>query len=353
MKKIFFAVVPALCIGLVCTAFAENGGQGGALTPPAVQEVQPESQASLNEPSGNVKEDEKKAAVARVNGVDISRDALDYIMLSEQAKQGRPVLSPEEGAKMRKDALDRLIFEELAYQKATAEGLKADPAEIDKRIADLKVQYGGADVLKKKLEEKGVTEEDLRAAIARGMVLQRIFKREIEDKVPAVTEDEIKKAYEKAKDAFPIAEKVLVNDMVFFLDPDKEESVQQVRTILRKLQDGSNTDPKSLPLDGTFIVQEIELSKLKEPQLYDEAKKLKVGEYSGVIKTSDSLHIIQLKEYSPVRQYTLDEMRGFLADRFRQESRLKITREWEEELKKGAKIEILDAGKDEAAGNHK
>jgi parvulin-like peptidyl-prolyl isomerase len=316
--------------------------QGSAGAPAAVQQPQSGSRVSRAEPSPTAEGDEEKTIVARVNGAGISRQSLINMVISERGRLRSPSPTPEEKEALIKEALDRLIFEELAYQKAKAEGIKADPSEVDKRIADLKVQYGGADALKEKMEKEGVTEDELRAAIARNMVLQRIFKREIEDKVAAPSEDEIKKAYEKEKGNMFIAEKVVVNDIIFFLDLDKAESVQKAEKVLDKLRADKNTDPKSLPPDGTFIVREIELSRLKQPQLYEEAKKLKVGQYSGVIKTSDSIHIIQLKEYDPMREYTLEDMRGFLADRIRNQAVASRTREWEKELRKGAKIEILD-----------
>jgi peptidyl-prolyl cis-trans isomerase C len=340
MKKFFVAVIPAICMGLACAAFAGDGGEVRASA--AVQQSQPDSGASRADSSRNQNEKEKKTIVARVNGVDINLQSLINMMISEKARLGRISPTPEEKEALVREAMDRLIFEELAYQKATAEGMKADPAEIDKRIADLRVQYGGPDVLEERMKENGVTEADLRSAIARNMVLQRIFKKEIDDKVAPPPEAEIKKAYEKDKSNMVVAEKVLVNDITFFLDLDKSESVAQAGKVLDRLRADKNIDPKSLTPDGSFIVREEELNRVKQPKLYEEAKKLKVGQYSGVIQTSDSLHIIQLKEYDPARAYTFEEMRGFLAGQIRNKAVEKRTREWEDELRKGAKIEILD-----------
>jgi parvulin-like peptidyl-prolyl isomerase len=345
MKKIFFVVVQVICIGLVCNAFSASGGGGDGQAPEAVKQAQPDSHVS--EATAKAKEGGENTIVARVNGVDIDLQSLLNMMNSERARFGRATLKPEQMKALREAALDRLIFDELAYQSAKASGIKADPTDIDHRIEELKVQYGGPEAFKETLKKAGVTEEDLRKQIARDMVLQRIYKREIDDKVGEAPEDRLKKEYEKEKGNFLVAEKGLVNDIIFFLDIDKEESLQKAGKILQELRADKNRDPKSLPLDGTFIVRELELSKLNEPQLYDEAKKLKVGEYSDIIKTKDSLQIIQLKEYEPARQYTFEEMRGFLADRFKKQAELKRAQEWERELKKNAKIEILDTGENE------
>jgi parvulin-like peptidyl-prolyl isomerase len=95
-------------------------------------------------------------------------------------------------------------------------------------------------------------------------------------------------------------------------------------------------------LDGTFQVRTLTVIKDKHPDLYASARKMKVGQLSDVIKTPDSLHIIKLKEYEPERQYTLDEARGVIEGKFRVRAQDNRIREWEEELKRTATIEITE-----------
>jgi parvulin-like peptidyl-prolyl isomerase len=89
-------------------------------------------------------------------------------------------------------------------------------------------------------------------------------------------------------------------------------------------------------------VRNVDILKDKQKELYAAARKLKAGGLSGVIKTSDGLHIIKLKTYSPERQLSFDEARGSLEGKFRVEAQQKRLEEWGRELRTNAKIELED-----------
>jgi parvulin-like peptidyl-prolyl isomerase len=100
---------------------------------------------------------------------------------------------------------------------------------------------------------------------------------------------------------------------------------------------------RDLISDGTFTVQTRQIFKDKDPELYNEARKLKVGERSGVIQAGNAYHILQLDAYVPEKQLSFEEIKGPLKDRLKAERQVQRFQEWEGELKKDAKIEILDA----------
>jgi parvulin-like peptidyl-prolyl isomerase len=81
--------------------------------------------------------------------------------------------------------------------------------------------------------------------------------------------------------------------------------------------------------------------KEKEKELYDAAKKLKPQGLSSVIQTPGGPHIIKLKEFSPERHYTYDEARSFIVEKLNPPLIEQRTREWEQELKKEAKIVLM------------
>ncbi len=347
MNRIFSSTLVALYIGLACAAFASDDGRGADAGKRQQAAGQVQGQTGVPISSGVTKpdsmEEAKKIIVARVNGTDITKQSLINIMKRWRAREGAAAETPEGKASLRQKALQRLIFEELAYQKATAEGLKAEPADVDQSVADLRIKLGGPEKFEEFLKEEGLSEKEMRSDVARGLVLQRIFKREISDKV-TVSKEEIERAYEKEKDKFLLAEKVVVIDILFFLDPEADASVRKAEKVLKMIQDEKDKDPMKLVPDGTFIAQEMELNKTKQKKLYKEAKKLKAGELSGIIKIDGSLHILKLKEYAPERQFTLDDMKEYLEMSIGSQARLQRMHEWEKELRKGATIEILDSG---------
>lgn len=334
MKKAFCITLVSISIGLSCLVFADDrGGKDGHAADVGMPS---RSGESLQTPTGEA----KRTIAARVNGTDITLKSVIDIMNRLDAGKGAAT-TPKDKEAAREKALNKAVFYELAYQKALAGGLKVEPAELDKKEADVRESLGGTEKLKKTLESEMLTEEEFRADIERSIVLQHIFQKEVFDKV-VISEDEIAKTYEKEKGNFIKQEKVTVTDIVFFLRPEEDDSVVRAKEILRKILDDKETNPYNLVPDGMFIVHDTELKKEKESELCEEARKLKAGELSGVIKTSDSLHIIKLKEYSPEKQFALNEVKGFLKEKLAAEARKKRLHEWETELRKDAKIEIIE-----------
>jgi PPIC-type PPIASE domain len=157
-----------------------------------------------------------------------------------------------------------------------------------------------------------------------------------------VSEDDLKREYEKNKAAFLTPEKILVIDVVLFMIAGDKDSGKKAGIILSKIRDDPDMNPKNLEPDGTFIVREYELKKDKEKELYEAARKLREGELSGIITTPDSLHIIKIRQYSPENQLPFERVRGYIEGQLLAAARQKKLKEWEAELKKDAKIEIVE-----------
>ena len=338
-KTLYITILLASSIILSCLTSAVEGtedGHGQKLEGPAAP-------AKPAEPA----DEAKKIIAARVNGADINLLSVTELMnrMAVQKGRGHGGGKPVSKERVKKDALDRLIFEELAFQKAKHEGLKVDPAEIEKSVADIRERLGGEEAFRKTLQARSLTEEKVRTDIARNILLQKIFKAEIFDKTPAISDNEIEKAYEQQKEKFVVAEKIVVIDTILFLNPEDRGSVERAEQIRKRILEDKGQNPQNLTPDGTFIVSEIEVKKEKQPKIHDEALRLKAGELSGIIETSDSMHIIKLKEYVPEKRFALSEMKGFIESNLKAAARGKRLHEWEAELRKEATIEIIDGEK--------
>ena len=285
----------------------------------------------------------EEAVVAKVNGVPITRGSLERMVTKfaqETAAQEKKVLEEIDRGELREKALDRLIFQELVYQRARHEGIKADQKDIDAAMDKMKAQAGGEEAYRKFLEGISKTEDDARAAVERSLTMELIYKREISDKI-TVSEDDVKREYEREKDKFVIPEVVSVIDVIFFLDAGKAESFKKAEELREKIVGDKDKNPWNLVPDGTFVVRELAIKKATDEELYKEARKLKEGELSGVIKTNDSLHLIQLKKYSPENRLTFEQMKTFVERKLISARKQELIKKWDEELRKGAKIEIM------------
>ncbi len=277
-------------------------------------------------------EEAKKVVAAKVNDISITMHSVVMMMNRIGAREGMDIEA------VKKDAINRLIFQELIYQKAKAEGIKIEDNKIDNAVANFIENLGGEEALKKFLDINVLTKEDIKEDVRRGLMGEILYAREVLEKV-SVPEDALKEEYENIKDRLIFPEKAIITD-VYFLKANKE-SMKKAQSILKKIKADKNKDPWKLVLDGTFIVRDIETKKDKHAELFEAAKKLKKGQLSNIIKTPTSLHIIKLKEYTSEKQATLDEVRGWLENRLKAPYQQKRMQVWEEELKKDAKIEIM------------
>jgi len=336
MRKVF--LVAALMSVILFRTEAATAGEGD---PQSLSSGEAERQETHEKSPA-------KVVVALVNGVEITMESLEIMMKSIGAGKRPETALTENTREVKKKALSQLILQELAYQKAKSEGLNVEQKDIDKAIADMRKKLGDEAKYREFLDKEGISEDELRQRIRRNLILKRIFTREILDKT-TISEEELKKEYEQNKEIYTKPEKIVVDDVVFFLSTDAPDSLKKAEETLGKIQADKEKDPWGLVLDGTFVVRDLEIKDGgQEKEIYVEAKKLKVGELSGVFPSLGTFHIIKLKEYAPFKQFTFEEVKGGIERKYRGQAQKKRLLEWEAELKKSARIEIM-----ETEGNNK
>lgn len=279
----------------------------------------------------------KQIVVAKVNGADITLYSLTR-MMDRMAAIDRKSPSPASAEETRKKALDMLIFQELSLQEAERQGMSVKMTEIESAITAL-VGHKTED-LETFLAKQNITIEELRSGIKRQILLQRIYSREVVEKIN-ITDDDVRKEYERRKSEFVVPAKVEVVDVLFLLALDDQASLKKADEVLAKINADKEKNPLNLVQDGTFIVRSLDIDQEKEPALYDAARKLTDGGLSGVIRTPDSLHIIQLTHYTPEKQTPYEEVKGPLKEKLRAEAQRERFQAWEHELRDRATIEQL------------
>ena len=283
--------------------------------------------------------EDMKIIVAKVNGAEITRYALIEIMNRMSAINEHNSISESREA-TRARALERLIFDELAFQEARRRGLRLGEGALDRAMGTIRAQLGDEEAYKNFLSQRGLSEEGLRIQVERVLLLQLIVDQEVVKKT-SISDEAVRKEYERQKDRLIAPGKVTVDDVVLFLNRDDAASMAKAKEILAKINADKDKDPANLAVDGTFIVRRIDLDREKEPMLYDAARKLKEGELSGVVKTGDSLHIIRLMEYWPEKQRPYEEVKDPLEAKLKAAAQKKRRQAWERDLRKGARIEIM------------
>ncbi len=142
----------------------------------------------------------KKTVAAKVNGAEVSM----FVLLREMnaiapqyLTQGKQ-RTPELDERIRKDALNNVIVQELAVQEARKRGMQAKPEVIDDEIGKLKAGLGSSAAFEEYLTRNGLTEDELRKTIERDVLFEMIAAQEIDAKI-TITEAALRKRYERER----------------------------------------------------------------------------------------------------------------------------------------------------------
>jgi hypothetical protein len=148
-------------------------------------------------------EESQKTNVAKVNGIPISSADLVAEMnaIAPQYLKPGQKRDPKIDEKIRKEALDRLIWRELAVQEAKKQGMKVPAEAVAEELKRIKAEMKTEEAFRQNLAKSGITEEDLKRQIERNILVEMITEKEIFGKA-TVDLEEAKRIYEKRKASF-------------------------------------------------------------------------------------------------------------------------------------------------------
>ncbi|MCL5022530.1 MAG: peptidyl-prolyl cis-trans isomerase [Nitrospirae bacterium] len=331
--KVFILAVLAVSLSALSCSKEKTENKG---MPPGHEKMVEEYQKSIKE--------SRKTVVARVNGADITMYDLSGRMrqILPQYIQGGRQMTPEIEQRARQDALDALIFRELAVQEALRRKMKAPQEKVDAALQQLKAKMGSEKEYRAYLKREDLTEAWLRNQIEKDQLFNMIVGAEILAKIK-VDEKQIRDIYAKEKKEFVMPEVFEVVDVVFPKGRDDEAAMKKAKEVLPLVRKNSN-DVSKLPKDKTFMVREGFVEKQEYPALFAALTKMKQGEVSDVIREEDGLHIVRMKKKEPARPMTFEEAGSVIGRQMQASLAEQRKEEWEKELKKNAKIEIVPAG---------
>jgi parvulin-like peptidyl-prolyl isomerase len=213
-------IVRALCVALA--TLLATGCQAGL----RIADKTP-AQSQGSEQAGHADNDEAKhIIVAKVNGADITMYSLTS-MMDRMAAIDRDTSASASAEETRKKALDQLIFQELSLQEALRQGVRVKETEIESAITTL-VGHDTQD-FEKFLAKQNMTAEEVRSEIKRRILLQRIYVREVIEKI-SVTDDDVRKEFERRKNEYIAPDKAAARE--------KQASYEEVKGFLKeKLRD--------------------------------------------------------------------------------------------------------------------
>jgi hypothetical protein len=145
---------------------------------------------------------------AKVNGEGISNEALERSFqeyLRESNVNLGSVRNPERVKGMRREALDLLIDQELAWQAAQKTTVLATDAEVDEAVVAMRAQFKSEQAFASRLAIEGYTEASYREHLRR-LVSARKYLDRVAAKAPPVSDEEIHTFYAANPDKFTVTE---------------------------------------------------------------------------------------------------------------------------------------------------
>lgn len=259
-----------------------------------------------------------QVAVARVNGEPIPVDALERAFQQELGARNLNIANmrrPEKVAEIKREVLERLIREELLWQKARADGLVATDAEVDRALERTAAQYRTHAAYERSLSRGGYDERGFRDHARRLMSADRAADALVKGKL-AVSDEDVARFYRDNAARFHRAEQLRLRVLQLRPAPDARGRIEALR---KRLAAGEDFDALAREASEHPTQQwggaldPVPHGQL--PAALDEAAfRLGAGEISGIIEAADGLYLLKLEERLPEATVPLEAARERIRD---------------------------------------
>lgn len=301
---------------------------------------------------GNLMADsDTPAKAAEVNGklITYSDFQRQLEMTQQQMLRGRKGTIPQNVLQqLRTRVINRMIAEELLYQESQKAGIKVAPEVIDKELAVIKGRFEDTAKYDAALKQMNVTEDGLKAQIARKVAVKEIIGKEIVSKIN-ITEEEAKALFEKNPEKFRRPERVRARHILIKVNKDdseekKTEARKKLEAVKQKLLGGEDfAELAKEHSEGPSNVRGGDLGYFARGQMVkpfeNAAFSLAPNEISEIVETQFGYHLIKVVDHQDQKDPTFDEIKSRL---LRQMQNEKIQNELEPyvaKLRDAARVE--------------
>jgi FKBP-type peptidyl-prolyl cis-trans isomerase (trigger factor) len=184
------------------------------------------------------------ANVATVNGVGIKEDAYQQSIsniTTSAVQQGADVNDPTIQELIEEEALTGLINNELLLQGAAAAGITVDPEQVQSEYDLIAENIGGAEELNARMEELGVSEEQLQEDIREQLVINDFITAGIDAEDLTVTDEEARAFYDSlaGSEGLPAFEEIS-DQITAQLQSQKQQ--EAVGTLIESLREAAEIE---------------------------------------------------------------------------------------------------------------
>ena len=274
-------------------------------------------------------------AVSVVNGEAISIEQFQKA-LDDLKDEGKGFLAnAEQERKLKRELLERMIDERLLMQEAKKKNITVDEHILNGALQPLFKEYPAGGV-EKELLKKGKSLEEYKRETARLLLLQKLLKREVSDRV-AVSKGEIEKYFDEHRSDFMEPEKIRVRQIV---SKSEEEAKALRKRILRGESFEKLARENSLGPEAARGGDLGYFSKGSMPPAIEEACfKLFSAHVSQVVASPYGFHLFMLVDRKPARELTLQQASPEISRRLAMEKTKEAEAFYLRTLRESASIE--------------
>jgi len=285
----------------------------------------------------------KKKVVAKVGDVKITEmDVRRYMKILLPMNYYHRSITDEKIKELKEKALKTLINRELLYYEAKKKGIKIPEEDINKVMEELIKKYGSKERLKKLVEQTGISFEEFKDELRKRLMIDQLLREYVQT---TLTDEDLKKYYEKNKYKFKEPESLKVRYIYIKRDPTKLEgrkiAKERAEKAYKEIQEGKDFGDVAAKYSD-------DLSRIKggdvgyvhkgrfEKKVEDKIYQLKVGQISPIIETQMGFHIVKIEGKRPERVVPFEKIK----DKLKKELTEKLQKEKYEKLLEDARKDL-------------
>jgi len=280
---------------------------------------------------------------ALVTHVDVDLDMLGRGAVESLQRQyaREPEMFQKKLSEAENDSLQRLLDRRLILHEFKS--LKVPEtildSEVDREIQqEIQSRYMDRMTLQKTLQAEGITYEAHRKQIRERIIIGFLSHKNVSSEV-IISPHKVEAFYLAHTNDFKMQDEVKLRMIVLTNTPSLEapQPRKLAEEILAKLKEG--TEFGQLAAVYSQVPQRREKGEWMErailrKEISDAAFKLKAGEYSDVIETSDGCYIILVEDIKSSHMKSLGEVRDQIEGTLKLEERARLEKQWLAKLKK-------------------
>ena len=308
----------------------------------------------------------KKTVVARVNGVEINQfqvenaaEAIKAGMKNEgMRRDGKTSGKSGIDQKMKIFALQKLIERELLFQEAKKLKVKVGEKEMEDVLKKSMAGFPSEGHFKASLVMSGITLDEYKKQLIYDMTVNKVAAQKVESLRKDTSPEEVRTYYEENKNTFVTPEFVEMSYIFircnqFAAEKEKKEAQEKLEKLRKSKEDFAELARKHSQAPNASqggYVGKVRRGDL-HPYLEIAAFKTPVNQVSDVVKTEDGFYLIKVHQKRKEGEVlTFEQVKDDLKRELDNQQGITILADYVEQLKKKAKIQIVDKTLESAEG---